>query len=69
MFIPLEGENIICLANVAALVRDGDKTIILKTGGTRLTSSFTPRALARRHKSFAAAALWRRTAPRDNSTN
>lgn len=69
MFIPLEGENIVCLANVAALVRSDGQTLILKSGGEALTSSFTPRALARRHDAFAAAALWRRSARRGNKAN
>ena len=69
MFIPLEGENIVCLANVSALIRDGGRTFILKSSGERLTSSFTPQALARRRRAFADSALWRRSAPRTENAN
>ena len=54
MFIPLEGENIVCLANVVAIYRDGTQTAILKRDGTTEATSFTPPTLAKRQKSFAA---------------
>ena len=54
MFIPLEGENILFLANVVAIYRSGDKTVILKRGGTEEITSFTPATLFKRYKAFAA---------------
>lgn len=48
MFIPLEGENIICLANVTAIYRSESQTVILKRDGTTETTSFTPLTLAKR---------------------
>ncbi|MCI5864847.1 MAG: hypothetical protein MR000_06440 [Cloacibacillus porcorum] len=54
MFIPLEGENIICLANVTAIYRSESQTVILKRDGTTETTSFTPLTLAKRQRAFAA---------------
>mgnify|MGYP001280897886 CR=1 FL=1 len=54
MFIPLEGENIVCLANVVAIYRSGIQTVILKRDGTTETTSFTPPTLAKRQRAFAA---------------
>lgn len=48
MFIPLEGEKILCLENVVALYRENGATVILKRNGGKEESSFTPRAIARR---------------------
>ena len=48
MFIPLEGENILCLENVVAVYRENGATIILKRNGGKEQSSFTPRAIAKR---------------------
>ena len=50
MFIPLEGENIVCLANVVAIYRSGIQTVILKRDGSTETTSFTPPTLARGRK-------------------
>ena len=50
MFIPLEGENIICLENVVAIYREDGKTAILKTDGTREFFPFTPATLAERYR-------------------
>ncbi len=60
MFIPLEGENIICLANVTAIYRSESQTVILKRDGTKETTSFTPLTLAKRQRALAAesAAFW-----------
>ncbi len=54
MFIPLEGKNIICLANVTAIYRSESQTVILKRDGTTETTSFTPPTLAKRQRAFAA---------------
>ncbi|MDO5114744.1 MAG: hypothetical protein Q4D58_01465 [Synergistaceae bacterium] len=54
MFIPLEGENIICLANVVAVYRENSATTILKRDGVKEKSSFTPPTLAKRERELAA---------------
>lgn len=54
MFIPLEGENIVCLANVVAIYRSGIQTVILKRDGSTETTSFTPPTLAKRQKALRA---------------
>ncbi len=64
MFIPLDGENILCLANVVAICKNGDKTEILRRGGRREISVFTPSTLAKRKEAFSAKALYRRTKSR-----
>ncbi len=48
MFIPLEGENILCLANVVALYRTEQGTEILKCDGSSAHTSFTPLTLKKR---------------------
>jgi len=48
MFIPLEGENIICLANVVALCRGDNGTNIIKRNGSIAKTSFTPVTLKKR---------------------
>lgn len=48
MFIPLEGENVLCLENAVAIYREGGETVILKRNGGKERTSFTPRAIARR---------------------
>ena len=53
MFIPLEGENVICLANVVAIYRSSDGTNILERDGTVTKTGFTPPTLKRRQ-----AELW-----------
>ncbi|MDL2298159.1 hypothetical protein LJC40_03295 [Synergistaceae bacterium OttesenSCG-928-D05] len=57
MFIPLEGENVLCLANAVALYRENDKTIILRRNGTKETAPFTPQTLKKRGE-----ALWEESA-------
>lgn len=61
MFIPLDGENILCLANVVAICKNGGKTEILRRGGAREPSVFAPSTLAKRKKAFMNKALYRRT--------
>ena len=41
MFIPLEGENIICLANVIAMYKTDEGTAILKRDGSVIRTGFT----------------------------
>lgn len=48
MFIPLEGENILCLANVIVLYRNNDETNIIKRDGSVVKTSFTPVTLKKR---------------------
>lgn len=56
MFIPLEGDNIICLAEAVALYKENGATAILKINGKKEYTSFTPATLARRYEKFSAAA-------------
>lgn len=48
MFIPLEGENILCLANVILMYRNNDETNIIKRDGSVVKTSFTPLTLKKR---------------------
>lgn len=52
MFIPLEGENIVCLANVVAIYKTSDGTDVLRTDGTVTKTGFTPATLKRRQAEF-----------------
>lgn len=54
MFIPLEGENVLCLENAVAIYREDGATVILKRNGGKERTSFTPRALAKRGEKFSA---------------
>lgn len=60
MFIPLEGENTVCLENVVAIYREGCETVILKRGGKEIKSSFTPPVLAKKARAFTEAGLYKR---------
>ena len=48
MFIPLEGENVLCLENAVAIYREDGATVIPKRNGGKERTSFTPRILAKR---------------------
>jgi hypothetical protein len=48
LFIPLEGENIICLANVIAMYKTDEGTAILKRDGSVIRTGFTPATLKKR---------------------
>ena len=48
MFIPLEGENVLCLENAVAIYREDGVTVILRRNGGKERTSFTPRILAER---------------------
>lgn len=54
MFIPLEGENVLCLENVVAIYREDGATVILKRNGGKEQTSFTPRILAKRGEKLGA---------------
>ncbi|KEJ92695.1 hypothetical protein [Synergistes jonesii] len=60
MFIPLGGENILCLANVAAIYREGGETVILRRSGAKEKAAFTPPTLADRSRAFLKGALYLR---------
>lgn len=48
MLIPVEGENLFCLARVIALYREDNVTKILREDGVRCVTSFTPQTLKKR---------------------
>ena len=48
MFIPLEGENILCLANTVAIYKTDNGTEILKRDGSVIRTGFTPATLKKR---------------------
>ena len=52
LFIPLEGENIICLANTIAIYKTDNGTEILKRDGSVITTGFTPTTLKKRQLDF-----------------
>ena len=52
MFIPLEGENILCLANTVAIYKTDNGTEILKRDGSVITTGFTPTTLKKRQLDF-----------------
>ena len=54
MFIPLEGENVLCLENAVAIYREDGATVILKRNGGKERTSFTPRQLSARWAADAA---------------
>lgn len=52
MFIPLEGEDIVCLGNVIAIYKSSGNTEILRRDGTITNTGFTPTTLKRRQMEF-----------------
>ncbi|NLX85411.1 MAG: hypothetical protein GXZ00_07335 [Synergistaceae bacterium] len=52
MFIPLEGENIICLCNTIAIYKTDIGTDILKGDGSIIKTGFTPTTLKKRQLDF-----------------
>lgn len=52
MLIPLEGENILCLANVIALYREEGQNVILRRDGTKEPTPFSPQTLKKRGEAF-----------------
>lgn len=57
MLIPIEGENLLCLACVVVLYRKDNVTMILREDGTTVATSFTPQTLKKRGET-----LWKRYA-------
>lgn len=57
MLIPVEGDNLFCLAGVVAIYREDNVTRILRSDGTLDITSFTPQTLKKRGE-----ALWERYA-------
>jgi hypothetical protein len=52
LFIPLEGENILCLANTVAIYKTDNGTEILKRDGSVIRTGFTPPTLKKRQLDF-----------------
>lgn len=53
MFIPLEGEKIVCMENIVMIYRgDCGGSVVLKRDGAALSSSFSPVTLKRRYLAF-----------------
>lgn len=52
MFIPLEGQGIVSLHRVIALVREDSETAIYMRDGTVMATGFKPDTLAKRYRSF-----------------
>ncbi|MDO5562394.1 MAG: hypothetical protein Q4F74_02140 [Synergistaceae bacterium] len=52
MFIPMEGEKLVCLENVAMIYRGERGSVILKRDGSTVISSLTPVTLKRRYLAF-----------------
>ncbi len=48
MFIPLEGDNAICLCDVVAIYKTDEGTEILKRDGSVVKTGFTPPTLRKR---------------------
>lgn len=56
MFLPLEGENLVDLDHVVALVRHKEHTDIVMKDGSVRTTGLTPLTLAKRAERFASEA-------------
>jgi len=52
LFIPLEGENILCLCNTVAIYKTDAGTEILKVDGSVIRTGFTPTTLKKRQLDF-----------------
>jgi hypothetical protein len=52
VFIPLEGENILCLCNTVAIYKTDAGTEILKVDGSVIRTGFTPTTLKKRQLDF-----------------
>jgi hypothetical protein len=52
LFIPLEGQGIVSLHRVIALVREENETAIFLRDGTVMATGFKPDTLAKRYRSF-----------------
>ena len=52
LFIPLEGENILCLCNTVAIYKTDAGTEILKVDGSVIRTGFNPTTLKKRQLDF-----------------
>lgn len=52
MFIPLEGQDVISINRVVAMVRSGEFTTIFLRDGSTAKSGFRPETLAKRYNGF-----------------
>ena len=52
MFIPLEGQGIVSIRRVVALVRHGAETAVYLRDGTLLATGFRPETLRKRYNAF-----------------
>ncbi len=52
MFIPLEGQGIVSILKVVALIRHGAETAVYLKDGTLLATGFRPETLRKRYNAF-----------------
>lgn len=52
MFIPLEGQDVISVMRIIAMVRRGDETFICLGDGTTVVTGFRPETLRKRYNAF-----------------
>jgi hypothetical protein len=52
MFIPLEGEGIVSIRRVVALVRHENETAVYLRNGSLLATGFKPETLGKRYNAF-----------------
>jgi len=60
LIIPLEGDNVLCLANVVAIYHAPGGTKILRRNGSTEDSVFSPETLRKRRDALEAASAVRR---------
>ena len=52
MFIPLEGQGVVSIRRVVAMIRHGDETAVYLNDGTILATGFRPEPLGKRYNAF-----------------
>jgi hypothetical protein len=52
MFIPLEGQGIVSIRRVIAMIRHGDETAVYLRDGSLLATGFRPETLGKRYNAF-----------------
>ncbi|MBP6332453.1 MAG: hypothetical protein KA342_03310 [Aminivibrio sp.] len=52
MFIPLEGQGVVSIRRVVAMIRHGDETAVYLNDGTILATGFRPETLGKRYNAF-----------------
>ena len=52
MFIPLEGQDVISITRVVAMVRTGEFTTLFLRDGSTVKSGFRPETLTKRYNGF-----------------